>query len=178
MKHQPYLVIFCTILSIGGLLSGVFAWLFLPDMLSDELRRYVLSSFQTMTAITIKESVLQIIRVNMMDLLRVYLCGVCLLGVPILIIFLFLKCFSIGLSSCLLIQSSVLLFICRLLFVPILWIAVMKAYRFSLSLLTGSIQSPIRQLLQYTAFFAALLLGMIAVSTIDGLAVFYYLQRL
>ncbi|MBO5114610.1 MAG: hypothetical protein J6C02_00510, partial [Peptococcaceae bacterium] len=71
-----------------------------------------------------------------------------------------------------------LLFICRLLFVPILWIAVMKAYRFSLSLLTGSIQSPIRQLLQYTAFFAAMLLGMIAVSTIDGLAVFYYLHRL
>ena len=76
MKHQPYLVIFCTILSVGGLLSGVFAWLFLPDILSDELRRYVLSSFQTMTAITIKESVLQIIRVNVMDLLRVYLCGV------------------------------------------------------------------------------------------------------
>ena len=99
MKRQPYLIIVYAILTIGAFLFGIMAWLFLPDMLVDQLRSFINEQMQTASlSSTWKDTVLQILQVNTMDLLRVYLCGLCILGAPLLIVFLFMKCFSIGFS--------------------------------------------------------------------------------
>ncbi len=176
MKHQPYLLIFHGILAVGGLISGIMAWLFLPDMLASELRNYTTSLIDSIAlSYTWKDAFLPIFHANVMDMLRVFLCGICLLGVPILIVFLFLKCFAIGFTACVLLQSSILLFITRILFIPVLSIAVIKGCKFSLSLFQNNLQSPMRQLLHYTVLFAGLLVCVLLVSIVDGLANYYYL---
>ena len=47
MKHQPYLHLIIVILSLGGLISGIFAWIFLPDILIAELRSYAAEQIQS-----------------------------------------------------------------------------------------------------------------------------------
>jgi len=103
---------------------------------------------------------------------------VCLVGIPIMILFLFLKCFAVGFSVCILAHSSMVLLLSRLLYLPALVFAVMIAYRFSLSLVQNTVQSPVRQLLQYTLMFLGILLCTLLVSGIDSLANIYYLYRL
>jgi len=178
MKHQPYLLIFYSILTAGGILSGIAAWLFLPDMLSDALRSYTAGQLQNMADYTLQDTIVQVCRANLLDLLRVYLCGLCLVGVPLLILFLFLKCFAVGFSFILLLQSSIPMVLSRLIFIPVLLLAVLKGYRFSLALLSGTQQNAARQWLTYTLYFAALLLCMVLVSAVDGLACYVYLSRL
>ena len=179
MKHQPYFMIFSAVLSIGGLISGIMAWLFLPDTAAAQLHSYTAGQLQTIADSYTWQEILQtIVTGNVMDMLRVYLCGVCLVGIPIMVLFLFLKCFAVGFSVCILAQSSIVLLLSRLLYLPALVFAVMIAYRFSLSLVQNTVQSPVRQLLQYTLMFLGILLCTLLVSGIDSLANIYYLYRL
>lgn len=174
-----YAVLFFGILTVGGLLFGVIAWLVLPDAFAAQLRSYLYGQLDTFAAsCTLRDTVLQIGQVNFMDFVRVYLCGICLLGIPLLILFLFLKCFSIGFSICMLLQSSAALFLSRMLYVPVLVLAVYYGCRFSLSMLRNNLQSPVRQLLQYTLLFVLLLLGALLASLADGVSTYYYLQQL
>ena len=178
MKHQPYLHIIIAILTVGGLLSGILTWLFLPDMLTAELRSYVTTQMYTIgTAISLTESIKAVFCANAIDLMRIYLFGICLAGFPILILFLFLKCFSIGFSFCLLLQPSIVLCLTRLLYVPVLCVAVLTGCRFALQLIQNQIDSPIRRLLQYSVVFAAILIAVLIVSSLDGLSSYYYFTR-
>lgn len=179
MNRQPYLIIFYAILTLGAFLFGIMAWLFLPDMLADQLRSYVsgeLSAFAR--AYTWKDCVMQIIRSNLLDLLRVYLCGLCLFGAPILIVFLFMKCFSIGFSACVLLQSSLILLLSRIIFLPVLIVSVSLGCRFAFSLIKNNMQNLLHHILRYSLLFLAIVLLVIMVSVLDGTINYYYLQQL
>ena len=179
MMSGFYAKLFYIILMAGGLLFGIIAWLMLPDMYSEQLRQYVLTQLQASSETALlKDTILCVWQANVMDLLRIYFCGICLLGAPILVLFLFLKCFSVGFVSFILLQHSPLLLLSRLLYLPVVFVAVLMGCRFALELLQNNMKSPVRQLLQYTLLFVVLLLAMLLVSAVDGLSSFYYLQRL
>ena len=174
MKHQPYLHVFIIILAIGGLLSGIVAWLFLPDMLVAELRSYVWNQMDDIGAsLTFSESFKAIFCANTMDLLRIYLFGMCFIGLPIVTIFLYLKCFSIGFAFCLLFQSSILLCFTRILYIPILCIATIIGCRFTIQLIQAQQDGPIRRLLQYSLVFVGLIFCTFLISALDGLSTYY-----
>ena len=178
MKHQPYLHIVICIVSLGGLLSGIFAWIFLPDVLITELRSYAAGQVQSIAStLKLSQCIQTVLFANALDLLRIYLYGMCLIGLPIVFIFLFVKCFSIGFSCCLLIQQSFILCFTRILYIPVLCAAVVIGCRFALQLIQKQIDSPIRQLIQYTFIFAGLLLCVMLVSGVDGLSSYYYAIR-
>lgn len=178
MKHQPYYVIVYGTLVIGGMVSGILAWLFLPDMLSDSLRSHFAQYFtQLAETATMQEVIWHIFRINFMDLLRIYLCGICLVGIPILVVFLFLKCFSIGFASFILLQSSVWAFCTRVLFIPILLLAALMSHTASKKLLLGKQQNQIHQLVRYTVLYLAVLLFTLLTSILDGIANYYCLQQ-
>lgn len=79
---------------------------------------------------------------NFMDFVRVYLAGICLLGLPLLVLFLFLKGFSLGFSACFLVTHSPLLLLSRLLYFPVLLAAIAYSCRFSFILLQNRVSSP------------------------------------
>ena len=96
MKHQPYLHLIIVILSLGGLISGIFAWIFLPDILIAELRSYAAEQIQSIaSSLELSQCIKTIFSANALDLLHIYLYGMCLIGLPMLFFFLFIKCFSI-----------------------------------------------------------------------------------
>ncbi len=179
MMSSSYAKLFYMILIAGGLLFGIIAWLVLPDMAAEQLRQYVTGQLQGSSETALLRDIIgQVMQANAMDLLRIYLCGICLIGAPLLILFLFLKCFSVGFVGFLLLQHSPLLLLSRLLYLPVLFFAVSVGCRFALELLQNSMDSPIRQLLQYTLLFMVLLFAMTLVSAVDGMSSYYYLQRL
>ena len=160
----------------GGLLFGILAWLFLPDTSTILLRQYIdeqLISFDQKT--TIKESIGLIAQTNATDLVRIFLCGMCVIGVPLVLCFIFIKCFSIGFVTFALIQHSILLFVSRMLYLPILFISMLFACRFGIQLVQGRFNNPLGQLLQYTIIFVGISFLMLFVSTLDGLSNYYYL---
>ena len=178
MKHQPYLHIIIGTVSLGGLLSGIFAWIFLPDVLITELRNYAAGQVQSIAStLELSQCVQTVFSANALDLLRIYLYGMCLIGIPIIFIFLFIKCFSIGFSCCLLLQQSMILCFTRVLYIPVLCAAVVIGCRFALQLIQKQIDSPIRQLIQYTFIFIGLLLCVMLVSGLDALSSYYYALR-
>ena len=167
------------IVTLGGVLFGIAAWLLLPDMLREQLKQYVLLQMQASAeTLTPKSAIAQIFQANCIDLLRIYFCGICLLGIPVLILLLFLKCFSIGFVFCILLQHSVLLLFSRLLYIPVVLYAASIAFAFTLELIRNHLHSPIRQLLQYTALFAIIGIAFAVVSVLDGLSSYYYLTNL
>lgn len=177
MKHRPYLPLIIGILAIGGFCFGLIAWLFLPDMLAAELRSYVAEQLQNIgNTLLLSESIKTVLCANIMDVLRIYLLGLCLAGLPILIVWFFLKCFSIGFSFCLLLQHSFLLCLTRILFLPVLCAAALIGCRFALQLMQNQIESPIRQWLHYSVIFLGLLLSTIIVSGLDGCCTYYFVQ--
>ena len=94
MKHQPYLHLIIVILSLGGLISGIFAWIFLPDILIAELRSYAAEQIQSIaSSLELPQCIKTIFSANALDLLHIYLYGMCLIGLPMLFFFLFI-CFK------------------------------------------------------------------------------------
>lgn len=176
-KHTITLVY--GILIGGGFLFGLIAWLLLPDFTVEQLGAYMTGQLQIFAeSINLKDSIAIIAKANVIDLLRIYLCGICLVGLPILILFLFLKCFSIGFTACALLQHSFLLFCSRILYIPILFFSVSIACRFSLRMIQNQIEHPLRQLLQYTILFVGLLFCVLLISVLDGCSNYYYLQHI
>jgi stage II sporulation protein M len=161
------------------LLFGIAAYFYLPDAEMTQLQQYLLNQLQTLAEATaLAEAVRCIFRANLLDLLRIYLAGICLLGIPLLLLFLFLKGFTFGFSACFLLAHSPLLLLTRLLYVPWLVLAAAFGCRFSLLLVQNRVNSPTRQLLQYTITFGLLLALVFLVSMLDGLGVCYYLRQL
>ena len=178
MKHQPYLHLIIVILSLGGLISGIFAWIFLPDILIAELRSYAAEQIQNIaSSLELPQCIKTIFSANALDLLHIYLYGMCLIGLPMLFFFLFIKCFSIGFSCCILLRQSIILCFTRILYVPVLCAAVVLGCRLTLQMIQKQIDSPIRQFMQYTFLFAGLLLCVLLVSSLDGLSSYYYATR-
>lgn len=174
-KH-PVTIIY-GILVGGGFLFGVIAWLFLPDFIVEQLRQYTMEQLQLLSeSVGITDGIVAVFRTNIIDLMRVYLCGICLLGLPILILFLFLKCFSIGFVSCMLLQHSFFLFLTRILYIPVLLFAVALSCRFSLRMVQNQMDHPVRQLLQYTLLFVGIALCVLLISVLDGCSSYFYLQ--
>lgn len=179
MKLQPYLLIICTILAIGGICSGIIAWIVLPDVLNSQLQTYVTEQIQTNSvSLTLRDSITTVLQANSMDIIRVYLFGICLAGIPLLIIFLLIKCFSIGFVICVLLQHSFFLAVTRVLYIPIFIIAAQIAVTFAFKLISNQMDRPIRQLLKYTCIFFFVMLGVFAVSILDGLNCYYYFLNL
>ena len=175
---NSYKVLFYAILTFGGFFFGIAAWLFLPDFLLEQLRQYYNGQLETLSvSISMKESVAMIARANTIDLLRIYLCGLCLFGVPFLVVFLFLKCFSIGFVSFILLQHSILLFMSRLIYVPFLVLASAVSCKFAVQLIQNRCYHPIRQIVQYSVVFFLVSMMVVFVSLLDGLSNYYYLMQ-
>lgn len=104
-----------------------FAW---PEEQILQLQRYLTSQMQTLAgAAGLSEAAGPIFQSNFMDFVRVYLAGICLLGLPLLVLFLFLKGFSLGFSACFLVTHSPLLLLSRLLYFPVLLAAIAYSCR-------------------------------------------------
>ena len=172
------LLVYLGILAGGGLLFGFFAYVALPDEQVLALQQYLSTQMQTLsTTMPQSEAASRIFRANAMDLLRVYLAGICLLGLPILLILLFIKAFTLGFSACFLLQYSPLLLFTRFLQLPVLLLAAAFGCRFAFLMIQNRLDSPARHLLQYTVLFGLLLVGTFLFSYVDGLSSSQYLYH-
>ena len=163
-------------LLISGMVCGIIGYAALPDELVLKLGDFLTGQMQNLRAVcSAEEAVGRIVRVNSVELLRVYLAGLCILGVPILILLLYVKGFTFGFAGCFLLSHSVLLLVSRLLYVMVFTAAVAMAIRFSWILLQNRMQSLLRQLLEYSAVFLLLFLLILAASYVDGLCCARYL---
>ena len=163
-------------LVISGMVCGIIGYAALPDELVLRLCDFLTGQMQNLRAVcSAEEAVGRIVRANSVELLRVYLAGLCIVGVPILILLLYVKGFTFGFAGCFLLSHSVLLLVSRLLYVMVFTAAVAMAIRFSWILLQNRMQSLFRQLLQYSAVFLVLFLLILAASYVDGLCCARYL---
>ncbi len=173
------LLIFQTILMLSGIIFGLIAYIALSDEQVLTLQQYLATQMQNLTSIvSVSEAVGRIFRANVLDMVRIYLAGICLLGLPILVLFLFLKGFTFGFVSVFLAQHSVLLLLTRFLYLPVFIIAAAIGIRFSYLMLQNRLNSPAKQLLEYTITFAVLLLMVLLCSYADGLSCSHYLQNI
>lgn len=167
------------VLLLGGLVFGAAAYFCLPEGQAPQLEQYLLSQMQSMAVTTtLTEAAIRVFRANVLDLVRLYLAGICLLGVPLVALFIFLKGFTLGFTACFLLGASPLLLVTRLLFVPLLLAAAALGCRFSWMLVQNRVSSPLRQLAQYTVGFVFLLLLALLCSAADGFANYSYLHKL
>ena len=163
-------------LLISGMVCGIIGYAALPDELVLKLGNFLTGQMQNLRAVcSAEEAAGRIARANSVELLRVYLVGLCIVGVPILILLLYVKGFTFGFTGCFLLSHSVLLLVSRLLYVMVFTAAVAAAMRFSWILLQNRMQSLLRQLLQYSAVFLLLFLLILAASYVDGLCCARYL---
>lgn len=163
-------------LLISGMVCGIIGYAALPDELMLKLGDFLTGQMQNLRAVcSAEEAVGRIVRANSVELLRVYLAGLCILGVPILILLLYVKGFTFGFAGCFLLSHSVLLLVSRLLYVMVFAAATALAVRFSWILLQNRMQSLFRQLLEYSAVFLLLFLLILAASYVDGLCCARYL---
>lgn len=168
-----------SLLVVSGIVFGVVAYFCLPEEQVVSLQQYLLVQMQDFAATaTLSEAAGRIFRANFMDFLRIYLAGCCLLGLPLLILFLFLKGFTFGFVACFLAAHSPLLILSRLLYYPLLIAATSYGIRFALLLLQNRVNSPARQLVQYTVTFGLLLILVLIFSYIDGFSCCRYLWKL
>ncbi len=156
-------------LLLSGMVCGIIGYVALPDELVLRLGEFLNGQMQNLAvACSVSEAAGRIVRANVLDVLRIYLAGICLLGVPVIIGLLFLTGFTFGFTGCFLAFHSVLLIAARMLYLPLLSVAAGIAIRFSWMMLQNRMQSPLRQLAEYTLVFVLLLLLVLAVSYIDG----------
>lgn len=174
MNRRPYLLIICSIIVIGGLLSGMIAWFLLPEVAAQQLCDYVAAQMHNISSdLTVTDSIKTIIQSNLLDLLRIYLCGICLAGIPLLIIFVFLKMFSIGFICSILLQHSFVMLFTRMLYMPALIIATVFGCQFALKMLQNQLNHPVKQLVIYTSTFLGITCYILFVSILDGLSCYY-----
>ena len=167
-----------SLLACCGLLFGMIAYLVLADEQVAALQQYLFVQMQNLTSTAnLPEVASRILRANVMDIVRIYLAGACLLGLPILLLLLFLKGFTLGFVSCFLLQHSPLLVVTRLLYLPVFILSAVIACRFSMMLLQNQLSNPVRQLLEYTISFGLLLILVVLCSYVDGLSCSHYLQH-
>lgn len=167
------------VLLLGGLVFGAAAYFCLPEGQAQQLQQYLLSQMQSLAATTtLTEAAVRVFRANVLDLARLYLAGICLLGVPLIALFLFLKGFTFGFTACFLLGQWPLLLVTRLLAVPLLLAAAALGCRFSWMLVQNRVSSPLRQLAQYTMGFVVLLLLALLFSAVDGFSNYSYLHKL
>lgn len=137
------MILFHSILVLGGMVSGVIAFFCLPEEQVLALQQYLLVQMQELTGTAVLAEVAgRILRANVMDLIRLYLSGACLAGLPLLLLLLFLKGFSFGFTACFLLRHSILLLLTRLLYFPFLIGAAALGCRFNLLLLQKPSQQP------------------------------------
>ena len=172
------LLLFQSVLMLSGIVFGMIAYLVLSDEQVLTLHQYLTAQMQNLTSISQLEAGSRILKSNGLELLRVYLTGICLLGLPILILLLFLKGFSFGFVSCFLISRSPLLILTRFLYLPVFLLAVAMGIRFSWIMVQNRMNSPARQLVEYTFLFGLLLILTIICSYADGLSCSAYLNGL
>jgi len=166
-----------SLLLAGGFVFGLIAYACLPEDEVFRLQQTFLTQLEGMAAtLTLQDTAARVFRANFLDMVRFYLAGVCLLGLPVLALLLFQKGFTFGFTLCFLLAQSPLLACSRVLFYPVLLIAAIYSCRFSLLLVQNRLSSPARQLLQYTIRFGLLLLVVLAISYVDGLSCYHVLQ--
>lgn len=166
-------------LLLSGFLFGLAAYFCLPEEQILALQQYLIVQLQDFsTTATLAETAGRVFRANAMDFVRIYLAGICLLGVPLILLFLFLKGFTFGFVACFLLAHSPLLLLSRLLYFPSLIAAAVLGVRFSRMLAQNQASSPLRQLLQYTVGFVFLLILVLLLSCMDGLSSYHYLRGL
>lgn len=170
------LFVFEGFLLISGVVFGIIGYFTIPDELIATLGEFLNGQMQNLAGVcSISEAALRIGRANVLELLRVYLTGICLLGVPILILLLFIKGFTFGFAGCFLVSHSFLLIITRFLCLPLFAAAAAIAIRFSWMMLQNRMQRPPGQLIEYTLAFLAMLVLVLAASLIDGFCCARYL---
>lgn len=173
------LLILESLLVICGLLFGLAAYFCLPEEEIAQLQQYLLVQMQDLSGtVTLSEAAGRIFRANFMDFVRIYLAGLCLLGLPLLILFLFLKGFTFGFVAGFLIGHSPLLIFSRLLYYPLFMAAAAYGIRFSFLLMQNRMSSPVRQLVQYTVTFGLLLILVLIFSYVDGFSSCHYLRKI
>lgn len=169
---------YLTLLAGSGLFFGIFAYIVLPDEQVLILQQYLTSQIQEL-AISISQAEInnRIFHVHAMDLLRIYLAGLCLLGFPLLFLFLFVKMFILGFTSCFLAQYSLLLLFAQLLQLPLLILAIAIGCHFTRLLLQNRLNNFVRQWLHYTICFSLLLFGFFLFSYLEGWSCSRYLYH-
>ncbi len=173
------LLLFQSALVLSGMVFGLIAYAAISDEQLFSLQQYLTTQIQNLVGIgSVGEATGRIFRSNLLDMIRLYLAGSCLLGLPLLILFLFLKGFTFGFVSCFLFQHSVLLLLSRFLYLPLFVLATAIGIRFSYLILQNRLSSPARQLLEYTVTFGVLLVLTLLCSYVDGLSCHYFLQNL
>lgn len=166
------------ILMICGAAFGIIAYFCLSPEQTSLLQQYLGQSLSGAAAsMKIEQAVQAIFQANGLDLLRLYFLGICLLGLPLIFLFLFVKGFTLGFLCCFLFEKSLLLVLIRGIYFPVLAFAATYSCRFSSILLTNQISNPLRQLTQYTIVFLVLLVLFLLLSYCDALISCRFLQK-
>lgn len=166
-------------LLLSGMVCGIIGYVVLPDELVLSLGEFLNGQMQNLRDVcSVQEAASRIVHANVLELLRVYLAGACLLGLPILVLLLFLKGFTFGFTGCFLLSHSFLLIIGRFFYLPVFAASAALAVRFSWMLLKSRTANTPRQLFEYSFVFVLLLLLALLVSYADGFCCARYLQEL
>ena len=178
-SHLKKIILLQGFLFFGGLLFGIAAYVCLPDEQIFALQHFLSIQMQEMSDgaswTTLSSS---IFHANCMDLLRLYLAGICLIGFPLICLFLFVKGFTFGFAGCFLLGHSPFLVLTRVFFTPLLIIAAALGCRFNFMLIQNRVSNPLHQLVQYTLVFLFLFLLTLVVSYLDGLSSNSFLHHL
>lgn len=164
------IVFYNLVLIFTGMCFGVFAYFGLSETQSLILQDFFTQSTQQIVADMPKNLVIeQIVRQNFSEMGRMYLFGLCLLGVPILFIIVFIQGFSFGFLCCFLGGQSVFLPLIQFCYLPVYVGAASVAVSFARILLYNQIDNPWRQVVKYTFYFFLILLVVFLLSCLDGL---------
>ena len=82
------IILLHSFLLFSGFLFGLAAYFCLPEEQNLALQQYLTVQMQDLSATaTLVETAGRVFRSNTMDFVRVYLAGICLLGVPLILLF-------------------------------------------------------------------------------------------
>lgn len=162
-----------------GIVFGVLAYFCLPDSQALAVQNFWFQSIQNIAGQMLKDTViLQIFQQKFAELLRIYFFGLCLLGVPLLFIVVFIQGFSLGFLFCFLGGQSVLLAILQMCYIPIYLSGTTLAVSFAQILQRNQMDNPWRQIIKYTFYFIFLMVATFLLSCLDGLISIYILQKM
>lgn len=173
------MVIYNGLVMISGVFFGVIAYFCLPAAQLALIQDFFGQSIQEIAS-TLRRgaAIYSIFQTNLMDILRLYFFGLCLVGLPLLFVFIFAKGFSLGFFCCFLSGQSLLLTGVQLCYLPVYIFAGSWATYFALLLLRNRMENPVGQAVQYTILFILLTLLLLALSCLDGSISTLVLQKM
>lgn len=173
---------------IAGLVFGILACSFLQTDKLSMLNQYFMEQLN-LIALSKGQGIASKIAIeaNIMDIGTLSFLGLCLIGIPFIILFIFVKGFSIGFVSCFLIMTSgwqsmqsvfISIFIPKLLYIPVLLLAAYYGIKFSYTMAVTVWPGLLRALLKYLAVMAIIIVVVTILGYLEGVLSIYGVKNI